>query len=112
MALSTVTVTWDETGTGLAAVAGTIVFTLSAALTDVTDGLIVEPVPQYYPFIAGTGTSGPLVANDNVGASPSGTYYTVEVAITGQPSRSFNAPVNHAAGATQTLAYLESQAIA
>jgi hypothetical protein len=111
VALETVIITWNELDVGLGGVAGVITFALSQPLTDTTDGQIVEPVPERYPFSSSTGTSGPLTANDNASALPSGTYYTVTVNIQGLPSRSFTAPVNHANGASQTLAFLQSQAI-
>jgi hypothetical protein len=109
--LSTVVVTWDEQDIGENALSGTITFALSQLLDDVTDGTIIEPVPLPFRFVGGTGTSDPLVANDSPSVIPSGTYYTVGVNIDGQPARSFTSPILIANGSSQTLAFLQSQAI-
>lgn len=111
MALSTVVVTWDEQDIGENALSGTISFALSQVLDDVTDGTIIEPVPMVCRFVGGTGSSEPIVPNDSPSVIPSGTYYTIGINIDGQPARSFTAPILIASGASQTLAFLQSQAI-
>lgn len=107
MALNTVTVTWNEQDIGEGALAGSVTFALSAVEADQADGIEVHPAPaKTYFFVTGTGTSGPLVANDNAGLAPAGSYYKITVAISGQQPYSFNAPINFASGASQTLAFL------
>lgn len=111
MALSTVTVTWTEQDIGEGPLSGTITFTLSQVLTDVTDGTVTETKPLPFRFVGGAGSSDPLVANDSPSVIPSGTWYTIGVSIEGQPARSFTAPILAANGGSQTLAFLQSQAI-
>lgn len=108
MSLSTVTVTWDQVDIGQAALAGTVTFALSEPLGDSADGLNVNAQPpRSYRFSSGTGTSDPLVANDNANL-PAGSYYQITVSIAGQQPYSFPAQVNFANGATQTLGYLQA----
>lgn len=107
MSLSTVVVTWDETDIGQAPLGGSITFQLSELVADITDGIDVHPLPpKSYIFVGGTGTSGALVANDNVNLSPAGSYYTITISIRGQAPYSFNAYINFANGASQKLAAL------
>jgi hypothetical protein len=105
VALSTVTITWDETDPTLGALSGDITFTLSATLIDATDSQTVHPVPKTYSFSGSSGSTKPLVANDNANVQ-AGSYYNIVVAIDGQTPYTFQAAINHANGATQTLASL------
>lgn len=111
MSLSTVVINWTEIDIAQAGLSGVISFTLSQFLTDTAGGETCEATRRAYPFTSSTGTSDPLAANDSASAVPSGTYYTVEVNIAGLPSRSFTAPIDIANGASQTLAFLQSQAV-
>lgn len=107
MSLNEVTVTWDEQDVGQGALAGSVTFQLSAVEADSADGIEIHPTPaKSYFFIDGTGSSDPLVANDNAGLAPAGSYYKITVAINGQQPYTFTTAVNFANGASQTLAYL------
>ncbi len=106
MTLSTVTVTWNVEDLGLQPLGGTVSFQLSAVLTDGSSVIVADTAPLTYNFAGGTGTSEPLVANDNVTLSPAGTYYAVTLAVPGSRPLAFSAQVNHANGATQSLALL------
>lgn len=109
MALNTVTVTWSEKDFANQPVAGRISFQLSNTELDTTDGATINNVPpRAYGFINGTGSSDPLVANDNTGLLPTGSYYVITVTVAGQAPYSFNAFINFANGATQTLTSLET----
>lgn len=105
--LNTVTVTWNEQDIGEGALAGSVTFQLSAVAADQADGIDIHPAPaKTYFFVSGTGSSGPLVANDNAGLLPAGGYYKVTVAISGQQPYTFTTLINYSAGASQTLAQL------
>lgn len=105
--LNTVTVTWNEQDIGEGALAGSVTFQLSAVAADQADGIDIHPAPaKTYFFVSGTGSSGPLVANDNAGLLPAGGYYKVTVAISGQQPYTFSTLINYSAGASQTLAQL------
>jgi parallel beta-helix repeat protein len=107
MTLQTVTVTWNEQDVGAGALAGNVTFQLSAVEADQADGIEFHPQPaKTYFFIDGTGSSDPLVANDNGGLAPAGSYYKVTVAIAGQQPYTFTTLINFANGASQTLAFL------
>ena len=109
MSLNYVTVTWNELDLGGGNLSGRISFALSNRLVDSSDSIEISNVPaKDYPFISSTGSSGPLVANDNINALPQNTYYTVTITISGQQPFSFTAPINYANGATQKLSSLEA----
>jgi len=111
MALQTVTVTWDEQDTGAGALGGYVSFQLTADLQDTADGIDVRRNPPETVFFTGpSGSSPPLAANDSPGITPAGTAYVITVAIRGQPPVHFTSQLNHANGATQTLAYLQANA--
>lgn len=106
MTLNTVTVTWNVEDIGLEPLGGTVSFQLSALVADSADGTVVAlGAPAAYNFAGGTGTSAPLIANDNPGLVPSGTYYRVKL-VTGPQNYEFDAQLDFASGATQTLAFL------
>jgi hypothetical protein len=107
--LNYVTVTWDELDCAGEDLAGRVTFTLSNALLDVPNGKTYNTPIRSYGFVNSTGSSDPLVANDNT-AFVAGSYYTVTVAISGQEPYSFNAPINFANGASQTLTALQETA--
>lgn len=111
MSLSTVTVTWDETDIGQAPLGGSVTFQLSELVADSVDGIDIHPLPpQTFLFVGGTGSSGPLVANDSVNLSPAGSTYIITIAIKGQLPYAFQSAINIANGATQKLAFLIANA--
>lgn len=109
--LQTVTVTWNEEDVGADALGGYVSFQLTADLQDTADGIDVRRSPAKTFFFAGpSGTSDPLAANDSSGITPTGTAYVITVAIKGQQPVTFTSQLLHAAGASQTLAYLQANA--
>jgi hypothetical protein len=108
--LQYVTVTWDEQDIGAAPLGGYVSFQLTSDLQDTADGTDVRRSPaKTYWFNGPSGTSDPLAANDST-VTPSGSAYTVTVAIRGQQPVTFTTQINHANGATQTLAFLQASA--
>jgi metal-sulfur cluster biosynthetic enzyme len=110
MSISTVTVTWTEQDIGQAPLGGNITFTLNEPVSDATSGVDYRPVPKTYFFTSATGTSGALIANDDVTLQPAGSYYTITVAITGQAPYTFTSQILFANGGSQTLAFLQANA--
>jgi hypothetical protein len=110
MSISTVTVTWTEQDIGQAPLGGNITFTLNEPVSDSTSGIDYRPVPKTYFFTSATGSSDPLIANDDATLQPAGSYYTVTVAITGQAPYTFTSQILAASGASQTLAFLQANA--
>lgn len=108
--LNTVTVTWTEEDVGEAPLGGYVSFQLTADLYDQADGIDVRRNPAKTFFFNGpSGTSTPLVANDST-VTPAGTAYVITVAIRGQEPVTFTSQILFAAGASQTLAYLQASA--
>lgn len=106
MAVTLVTITWDELDIGSAGVSGSVRFTLSQALEDTTTGAIYEPGARSFPIVNGVGQSVPLVPNDSDELTPDDTYYTIIIAVSGQPPRSMLKLINADLGTTQALGEL------
>jgi len=89
----------------MAGTAGSVSFQLSGPVTDPATGDLFTPDRVYqYPFAGVSGSSAPLLANDNT-LNPSGSYYIVTVA--GQSTTfKYNVEINYANGATQQLGNL------
>lgn len=111
--LNTVTVTGTFLDPAGQAQRGWVSFTPSAILTDVTDSVVIAPLPRTCEVTGGTLTSPPLAATDNTLLLPGGWWYTVEISLQNAQPYSFAAFIAYANGATQdisTLAPLELQA--
>jgi hypothetical protein len=70
-----VVITWDETDIGGSALSGSVGFQISANVVDTASGQVARSAPPLsFPFMGGSGSSEPLVANDSAGISPAGTW--------------------------------------
>jgi lysophospholipase L1-like esterase len=106
MSLNYVTITWDVTDVANIASGGYISFAPNQLLTAPADSWTGSTTPKSYNFNTGTGSSDPLVANDNADIAQSGWWYIVTIAVKGQVPDIFNTFINYANGATQKLSSL------
>jgi hypothetical protein len=92
MSLTAVTVIADRTRADGTNPAGTLTFTLSAAITNGSETVTASPITV--PLIDGVATA-TLYANDDTGTTPAGTSYTVTEFVDGATQRNYPVTVAH-----------------
>jgi hypothetical protein len=105
MAATTITVTGTYLNADGTACAGTVTFTLSEPITN--SGVIYHQAPQVATLNGSGAISQILVANDDTGTTPTGSFYTVSEVLSGAPSREYSITAPHTAvGSTIDLSTL------